>query len=103
MNSLSTFVDYTIKGPLREVTLKEKNWYELIDMNGYYYHVQLVKVRMVEGKPVVYFRKNTGKSKLFGMIKMWSYQVMSLDSFKALLADLGSVTSLHLKVDQKIR
>lgn len=94
--NLSTFVDYSVKGEQRDVKLKEKGWYELYMGSGYYVKVQVVKIRVRDGIISVYFRKISGKPKLFGLLRNWQYECMALPLFKEAMIELSSVPSISL-------
>lgn len=91
---LSTYVDYEVKEKPADIKLVEGEWYELY--NGGYQKVQIVKLRVIEDKVAVYYRK-LRKVSSFGLVKDWIYDCAPLDVFKAGIMDLGSVQSIDLK------
>lgn len=92
---LSTFVDYSTKAQSKDVLIEEGKWYDLMDMSGNAYAAQVMKIRMFEGKPMLYLKKAI-KVNWLGLLKVSQTVVMPIENFKILLAEHNAISSLTI-------
>lgn len=90
---LSTHVDYSTSHTPKPIELKAGQWCEITD--GYtVVKVQIIKFRKVGESLQVHYRRPM-KRKLW--VTSWQYASQSIEKFREMLLDLGSIPSIKLE------